>query len=262
MQVTWNFTYTEDIIPPRCRKPRPEKFEGKFTVEIPSLTEIEAPVAIIETDHDASPDVPGGKRCTRVRQYRWYNNQLWCDHQIDPFRDIQCEQIQPVSNGCGSSYQSLAQHQELAKRWAASRIIVNGIAHQPLKGEPRLLIMRGFLKGEYYVSIQRHFDYDTPRFKYSEFYRIDQMKQAIAECYKWVSKFERDDDKVRLSIPISYKILIPEALRLNPQADQAAADEERFQSDLQKLISNTKMLFLKDSDRHRALKEALTKFTA
>ncbi|MBW4595382.1 MAG: hypothetical protein KME46_21375 [Brasilonema angustatum HA4187-MV1] len=259
-QVTWKFTYTENIIPPRCRKPRPKKFQGEYTVEIPALSDKEAPVAIIETDKNAAPEMLGGERRTRIRQYRWYNNQLWCDHKIDRFKDIEFESIQPVITGYGSDYQSLDQHQEQARLWAKSKILVDGIVHKPLRGEPRLLVNRDYFNQKFYVSLERHFDYDVPRFKFSDFYRLDQINEAIAKCHRWFERFQNDKDEVELIIPYEFEIIIPQAIQLNPQAEQAVADEEKFQTNLQKLISETKSLFADHLQRCRALKEALATF--
>ncbi len=256
-QVTFRFSYTENIIPPRCRKPRPQQFEGQYTVEIPALSDKETPVAIIETDRAAAPQVLGGERRTRVRQYRWYNNHLWCDHQIDRFKDIEFEPIQPIITGYGCSYQSLAQHQEQAHLWAKSKILVDGIVHQPLRGEPRLLVNRDYFNNKFYVSLERHFDYDVPRFRFSDFYRIDQINEAIAKCHHWFERFQNDGDEVELVIPYEYEILIPQAIQLNPQFDQSVADEEKFQTNLQKLISQTKSLFPDSALACRALKETL-----
>ncbi|NJL10780.1 MAG: hypothetical protein HC908_13125 [Calothrix sp. SM1_7_51] len=260
-QVTWKFTYTENIVPSRCRKPRPEKFQGQYRVEIPDLTDNEAPVAIIEIDRNAAPEKLGGERRTRIRKYRWYNNQLWCNHQIEYFHDIEFEPIQSEITGCDSCEESLAEHQEKARQWAKSKILVDEIVYQALRREPRLLVNRDYYDGKFYVSLERHFDYNVSRFKKSDFYRLDKIKQAVAECYKWVSHFERDNEDVELLIPYSFKVLIPGAIQLNPEADQAVADEEKYQTNLQKLISEAQRIFNDESQRFRALKEAAAKFS-
>lgn len=34
MKITLPYTYTEDVVPPRCRKPRPQEFADKITLTI------------------------------------------------------------------------------------------------------------------------------------------------------------------------------------------------------------------------------------
>ena len=258
-QITFTFKYTDQVIPPRCRKARATQLEGQYTVSIPSLTSSEAPVAVIETDDHASP--PNGsseKYVTRVRHYRWYSNRLWYDHQIERFQDIEFEPVKPVIPSSGSPYQSLAEHQELARKWAESHILVNGVLHQPLKGEPRLIVDRDFWQDKYWVELKRYFDYEVTGFKFKDFYRLDQFEEAIAKCHEWVRRFQDDGDKVELLLPYHFEILIPEALALDPQADQARADEQDYQNNLKKLVSETKLLFRESQQCRRALKEALT----
>ena len=63
---------------------------------------------------------------------------------------------------------------------------------------------------------------------------------------------------MELLLPYHFEILIPEALALDPQADQARADEQDYQNNLKKLVSETKLLFRESQQCRRALKEALT----
>ena len=70
MLVTVRFSYIADVIPPRCRNPRPVRFDNG--VEVVTLREIEAlaaPVAIISTKADEPVPV-------RI-EYRWFEGQLW-----------------------------------------------------------------------------------------------------------------------------------------------------------------------------------------
>lgn len=78
MQVTLLFSYTEGVIPPRGHTPRPQRFDdGVMTVTVPSVSDAEAPVAIIASDFKT--DYPDGE----VR-YRWYANKLWSPvHLVD-----------------------------------------------------------------------------------------------------------------------------------------------------------------------------------
>ena len=47
MQITFKYKYSKEVIPPRCRKPRPEIFEGIANVEVKELDSDSFPVAFI-----------------------------------------------------------------------------------------------------------------------------------------------------------------------------------------------------------------------
>ena len=51
MKIEVNYTYTKDWIPPRCRKPRPGRFDGTTTVEVREVAASEAPWACVVHGH-------------------------------------------------------------------------------------------------------------------------------------------------------------------------------------------------------------------
>ncbi|NMM01577.1 hypothetical protein HHL24_27020 [Paraburkholderia sp. RP-4-7] len=73
------FVYDESVIPPRCRKPRNElKRDGEIVVEIPDLTEQEAPIALKATGRRLGTGEPWSV------DYRWFRDELWVSVNTDP----------------------------------------------------------------------------------------------------------------------------------------------------------------------------------
>ncbi|MBB5546561.1 hypothetical protein [Paraburkholderia fungorum] len=72
------FVYNESSIPPRCRKPRTElKRDGEIVLEIPDLTDAEAPIALRATGRRLTDDA-----LWRVDN-RWFDGRLWVSVSTD-----------------------------------------------------------------------------------------------------------------------------------------------------------------------------------
>jgi hypothetical protein len=72
------FVYEESVIPPRCRKPRNElKRDGEIVVEIPDLSEQEAPIALKATGRRLETGEPWSV------DYRWFRDELWVSVNTD-----------------------------------------------------------------------------------------------------------------------------------------------------------------------------------
>jgi len=66
------FNYTESFIPPRCSKPRYlTKDDGEIIIEIPVLSEQEAPIALKSTGNN----VISNARWSVA--YHWWDGRLW-----------------------------------------------------------------------------------------------------------------------------------------------------------------------------------------
>ena len=79
MKTTILFSYHENVIPPKCRKPRLVRFDdGEFTIKIPEVSASDAPVAIrAKGEFIHRPDK------SYTLEYRWWNGQLWSAKNID-----------------------------------------------------------------------------------------------------------------------------------------------------------------------------------
>lgn len=75
MELTINYSYVDQIIPPRCRKPRPQRCDdGVAVLPVREVTSTQAPIAILsrEMDHET------GEYLEPVA-YRWFEGRLWTD---------------------------------------------------------------------------------------------------------------------------------------------------------------------------------------
>lgn len=66
MNLTIKVHHTELVMPPRCRKPRPQEGDSEITVNIREISAERAPVAFIVSEYDREP-----------RKVRQYNGKLW-----------------------------------------------------------------------------------------------------------------------------------------------------------------------------------------
>lgn len=70
MKVNLNIRHTEMIIPPRCRKPRPEEKESQISVHIREISKDSAPIAFLVKEFDR-----------QVREVRLFNGRLYKQYQ-------------------------------------------------------------------------------------------------------------------------------------------------------------------------------------
>lgn len=148
MKVDLNIRYTEMVIPPRCRKPRPEDGEATISVNIKEVPEERAPVAFIvkEFEHEQ-------------RFVRLYAGKLYRQIQDRHDRTRDCDFIMPlwitqkaehinwqwlIGNSSGIfrrdkhpywDYGSRKSNIERLKRNAQKYIVIDAIAYE-LTGEP------------------------------------------------------------------------------------------------------------------------------
>lgn len=75
MQCTIKYSYIAQVVPPRCRKPRPERFDdGAVVVSIREVSSEQAPVAILGAQLDFESDT-----YMEAISYRWFAGRLWAD---------------------------------------------------------------------------------------------------------------------------------------------------------------------------------------
>lgn len=78
MELTINYSYVEQIIPPRCRKPRPQRFnDGVAVLTVREVTGEQAPIAILASEKDFE----NGTYHEPVA-YRWFEGRLWTDRSV------------------------------------------------------------------------------------------------------------------------------------------------------------------------------------
>lgn len=150
MKTTVKIEYTDMVVPPRCRKPRPHDCEAEITVDIRAVAASDAPVAFIVTEYDHEPRkvrLYKGKLYRQVQdrqlQYKetnrrdenrpfWENKTAWqvsWQWLLTTHFGVYHRQNRYWDMG------SLDWHTDYARKKAASYIIVDGNAYERT-GEP------------------------------------------------------------------------------------------------------------------------------
>lgn len=202
------FSYSEKIIPKRCRIARDVQFDdGKVTVSIPMVTKEEAPVAIIKNRCWDQP---------KPISYRWYKKQLW-----EVNNDIDCLPDQLHASGNGSydfgvhlyGYQSKTKAISQIKSAAQKHLIIDGQYYRAV-GEPRYVVMTFGLGANHGgTSLSWDSSYNSNIGK-SRYFNLLQREEAIALATK-IAK-ARGDNKSLPIRPEGFKVLIPDAIKVNP----------------------------------------------
>ncbi|MFJ3109933.1 hypothetical protein [Pseudomonas putida] len=238
MLLTIRFSYIADVIPPRCRNPRPVRFDDG--VEVVTLREIEAlaaPVAIISTKADGPVPV-------RI-EYRWFEGQLWTSCSV-----FACQRQAQTSGGADFEYSSpgtelslitdsatLSDHRlgiyvsssvgqeaigQYLQHWARGLIYIDGTLYRPA-GEPRYVVMTFGLSNNHGGTSVLCTDYANSNIKEDAYFSLFQLAQA--QQYAGRIAAARGDTKSFRSDPgLSFQVLIPKAIQIANRIDfQVAA---------------------------------------
>lgn len=150
MKTTVKVKYTDMIIPPRCRKPRPQDSEAEISVNIREVAASDAPVAFIVTEYDHEPRKVRLFKGKLYRQVQDRQQQYKETNRYDesrPFRENktagQIDWQWQLTTGYGVwnrqdrywDYGPLKKHKDYARNKAANYIIVDGDAYERT-GEP------------------------------------------------------------------------------------------------------------------------------
>ncbi len=232
MYIKIPYKYTEQVIPKRCRKPRPTMFDGEISLSIHEVTGEEAPVAIRQHTKTFKED---GYEPT-VIEYRCWHQQLWVVDSFNRFShgpyEIQTAQQftqdpWPLAKGPRySSYKSQQENRRELMAWARSILFISGTRWRR-SGEPRYVIMTfglGHNHGNPGTSLSSDNNYN-PNISNSRYFRIDQHDKALETAIAIAER--RGDD---MAIPFikdshdTFDILIPEAIHLNPDKEHGSGD--------------------------------------
>jgi len=217
------YTYGEEIIPPRCRKPRPVRRKAVARVAISVVDASEAPVAIVEINH----------RDTRT--YRWFNKRLYALKQMrqrngtpNDYEGQTLEQFEaaPVREH-GAFWSDCKGARRSALEWARSILFVNNMRWE-LVGEPRYVVMtfglgcnHGLGWGTCLCS-DNSYNSNISRDRY---FRADEFDLAVA--FATATAKGRGDTKalpILKQKPTAFEVLIPEAIRLRPSKEHGKGD--------------------------------------
>jgi hypothetical protein len=233
MKIKILFSYVENVVPPRCRNPRPVRYhDGEIELEIPEIQSCDAPVAICATYNRDSGELP------YQMVYRWWKNRLWTNVQCyrgKPHVDKETKvpskyAIYAHTADLRSEYRmenrdfgislsivenSKAQAIEYLNEWAKHELIIDGIRHQPCS-EPHYVVMTfGLGRNHGGTACMIDGTYDQSDCGSSVFSLLERDK-AIENATKEATL--REDSR---SLPIQphgpdWEILIPEAIQIKP----------------------------------------------
>jgi hypothetical protein len=239
MKLTVKYEYQEEYIPPRCRNPRCRQIEKTMSVNIREITSEEAPVAMIVTDYETRDgqfgvcDIP----------YRWYKNKLFkvYRHQggsstgnLYTLDDVAYNINQ---NGYGYPYDADEKRRKSDIRKTAKRyLIIDGEIYREA-GEPRYCIYTfglGHNHGGSSFSIDEHYNSNISKERY---FNALQREEAII-FFNETASGRGDTNSVNENPVDNIKILIPEAVKCNPQKQHGNGCG--FTSSLESMISGSK----------------------
>lgn len=227
------FGYLESEVPPRCRNPRlVPKDDGEYTVRIPLLTDIDAPVALIATGKHLS----NGEKW-RV-EYRWWNSRLWTSLNVSADSKPKgrhanadnwdwpdwTEQVDLRCIGFNQSYDHGFDRSPFGSKADAVRTIRNWVKdHVIIDGKPyRATLERGyhvttFGLGGNHGGTGLFVDsvFDTREAKRKGMFNLLDRAKAIAYAEDVAIK-RGDTENLPMEVhgDVEWEILVPEALRI------------------------------------------------
>lgn len=214
MKITINFDYfTTNVIPPRCRNPRTVWDKATLVVDVPEVTAAEAPVAFRVPQSE-------GTAC----DYRWWGQRLWTAqqgrHDDEPARagDGRFPAEVDMNSAGGDGLDEVTAR---LRALYADFLIIDGIVWEACQGEP-LYVVWTFGFGGNHGSTALLIDTQV-RGSLSTHFRADQYETAVARALE-VARARRDDESVfGITNAPRIEVLIPEAIRADPQRDAAIA---------------------------------------
>jgi len=243
MQVKILFSYVENIVPPRCRNPRPVRFhDGELKIKIQEIEGHEAPVAI--RGHGSLLRNP---ELNYTLVYRWWRGLLWSPLRIDSGQprglsagdedwaykpwpavlDLRTENAMLQSHEYDLSvcaHEGRHAIESYFKRAARSHVLIDGVAHRPA-GEPRYVVMTFGLGRNHGGTACMVADYYNSNIRREAYFHLLEREQAIK--YATEIAIAREDTK---SLPIqphgpSWEVLIPDAIRVPSNAEKQVQGE-------------------------------------
>lgn len=235
MKTTIPYEYTKQVIPKHCRKPRPTTFKSQISVSVNEVTGEQAPIAIRE--HSKRFSDKTGEYEPTITEYRWHRNKLWILHSFSrvshgTYETQTSQQFMsdpyPMTNGLPyyHAYNPQQANRNHIMAWARDTLLIDGMRWQQID-EPRYVIHTvglGHNHGHPGTSLSSTNSYNSNISK-SRYFRIDQHDLALNTAIAIAQN--RGDD---LAIPFidesheEFEILIPEAIRLNPNKEHGDGD--------------------------------------
>ena len=233
MKLAIDYEYSEDVVPKRCRIPRPERFSSRMQLTIPEVTAAEAPIALRQ--HGSTWDEKG-ERLPFVTDYRWWSNHLWkvCRFQRvsrGPWETQTAEQMSadpwPYCKHTYKSYRYGAHRREVRRdlmRFARSVLIIDGMRWER-SSEPRFVITTHGLGHNHGGTSLWACDYYNSNIPNTHYFRADEAQRAVDSAV--AIALGRGDDQSVEDIKEelhTFEVLLPEAIRLHPIKEHGQGD--------------------------------------
>ena len=234
------FSYTEGVVPPRCRKARQVKFhDGEFSFDIPHVDGGEAPVAIVSSGHMGYGD---RERPFSV-EYRWYGERLWTAVRLDGVRpsgytsrtddwehpplpetiDARSDSASASLHGLGLHYgthRTRAEAEEELRTCLEDHLVVDGAWHRPA-GEPRYVVQTFGLGANHGGTALFATDHFNSNLGQDCYYSLLAFEAAVAHATRTAqSRGDTQSLPIRVNGGETFRILLCEALRVqSPRSD-------------------------------------------
>lgn len=233
MDIKILFSYTESVIPPRCRNERRQSFDdGEVTLTISGVRAQDAPVAIVQHGWKKSYDTRD--IADFPIEYRFFNGTLWsrCElYQCEPrghtSRGTDWDVVRPtpeidMRRGTQADnyalrlpevhYKSRQEAIEALQGWASQYLLIDGQAWMAT-GEPRYVAMTmGLGHNHGGTSLSVHASFNT-NINDEHFFNLLQIDDAIRYTEQLAT--ERGDTK---SLPITpeyaFTVHVPAAINI------------------------------------------------
>jgi len=244
MLFTFNYKYTENWIPPRCRKPRPGKFDGEMTVEVKEIDDSDAPVAAIWRHCDWRTD----KQWEDVIEIRVHDGEFYIPsggyHELyvgilDVRPSMNVDTVVDTFAGLMNEYSSMQRNIERANELSESIAIIDGKMYWKIP-EPVWNVSYGscytmYASAEIPDKIGVGTGYDLHRYHNI---RTDLDKLRVIH----------DDIVCDFNPHDFFEFLMPEVFTRDPQA--VLAEKERFERDERKRLIKLLLKELERDDDH------------
>jgi len=224
MELTVNYSYVAQVIPPRCRKPRPQRLDdGVAVMSIREVTAEQAPVAILGREQDYET----GEYLEPIA-YRWFDGKLWVNGPVSDCSRRRMERypvlgqtLNLVKDSAILSDQALGIHVPAwdGKQLIADHIqacahdclIIDGQLHRPA-GEPMYVVMTFGMSNNHGGTSLMVTDYLNPNIKTESHFSLLELQKAVAYTRDVASR-RGDTVKVSTDPGFQFEVLIPEAIQ-------------------------------------------------
>ena len=226
MKLTIKFKFTEEYVPPRCRKPRYRDMESSTTVNLREITADEAPVALIVTDYETRY----GECGVYTTEYRWYKNKLYtlCRNRygVNMLAPYEISDVIEDLEGVGRQDKTICNplyfhyHEEQSKvkmlRGSVKRFLMIAGEIWSESSEPRYVIHTfglGHNHGGSSLSIHNGCNNNIGKDRY---FNALQREEAIRR-FEQIAFGRGDTESVHDEYVDNIQVLIPEAVKCNPR---------------------------------------------